>query len=189
MLPQTLPGPVEQGFHLGLTEPRPGGDFRHPVTVPVSPQKHQPGRRGHAVQEDGDGFPQAAEVEILLQRRASHAVRQLLQYRLKAAVPALGGVVVPAVQSRVPGDAAQEGRQAAGSLGRHGVPGPQPGVAEAFFRIPAVPQYPADDLPTVGAVFLRRPLDGLLGPFPVQGNDALILHNVGSSFRKPLSPI
>ena len=59
-----------------------------------------------------------------------------LREQLVEGTGALGGmVVIIPVQGQVPGNAAQEGGQPPGSLGWDGVPGPEPGVVDAFLRV------------------------------------------------------
>ena len=107
---------------------------------------------------------------------------KLLKNRLRSAAPLLRGGAAQPVQGQVPGDPAQKYRKHRRSVGRHGAPRPEIGVADALLRVPPVGQDASGDAGAVGTVFFRRSRDGALIPGPKQRHNSGIIHSPLPSF-------
>src|SRR5699024_10644614 len=104
--------------------------------------------------------------------------------RQLAAAPLLGRPAPYPVKGQIPGDLGEEHSQDAGPLGRHGVPGPQPGVVDAFLGVLVVFENAACDGVTVRPVLGVGLDNGLVGPLPVERYNLLVVH-----VDPPLSPL
>ena len=108
------------------------------------------------------------------------AVLQLMQRNLHLVSPPLGRPgPTPPVQGEVAGKLSKKGGQNVGPLGRHGVPGVEPGVVDALLRVLLLLQNPPGYGVTVGPILLLAGRNGLLRPGPIEVDDLAVLH------RKP----
>lgn len=108
---------------------------------------------------------------------AGEALAELLQHQGELSAAPLLRLPGPAgVAGQISGDGPQKGSQLLGPLGRHGVPGPQPGVVDALLRVPPVPQQVHGDGPAQRAVLPAAGLNGQMAAGPVQVHDLMIVH-------------
>ena len=92
----------------------------------------------------------------------------------------LGGMEAAAVKGEIAGNPPQKGGEDIGPLGRHNIPGPKPGIADAFLGVLPACKDIAGNGGTVGAVLFVRCTDGRLVPVPVQSDDLVIFHDNAS---------
>ena len=114
--------------------------------------------------------------------RCSQAIRQLLQYQIPLASAALLPVLFPpASDGRVSGQASEKSRQDSRPLIRHGIPGCEPGVVDAFLRVLIALADVIGNSMAVSSVFLLRFGYGPVGALPIQIHNGTVFH-AGTSF-------